>query len=141
MAETSSKLTHPKKRAFLAAYSETGNVVKSCAAVGIERRTHYNWRREDPVYAKLVEEAFAEFADHLEAEAIRRAYEGVDEPITVAGEKTIVRKYDTTLLIFLLKRAKPEQYRERFDTRHSGADGRPLFPLESIRQYMEQSTD
>lgn len=32
-----------------------------------------------------------------------------------------VQRYSDTLLIFLLKAAKPEKYRDRYDIRHSGA--------------------
>jgi hypothetical protein len=51
---------------------------------------------------------------HLPA-AIRRAYEGVERPVTVAGKRELVREYSDTLLIFLLKGLRPAKYRERYD--------------------------
>ena len=48
----------------------------------------------------------------LEDEAVRRAYEGVEKPVTVAGQREFVREYSDTLLIFLLKGARPQKYRD-----------------------------
>ena len=50
--------------------------------------------------------------DALEDEAVRRAYEGVERAVTVAGQREIIREYSDTLLIFLLKGARPERYRD-----------------------------
>ncbi len=56
-------------------------------------------------------------ADVLEAEAHRRAVEGVEEPVGwykgVAGGT--VRRYSDVLLIFTLKGLLPDIYRERKD--------------------------
>ncbi len=58
-------------------------------------------------------------ADVLEAEAHRRAVEGVEEPVGwykgVAGGT--VRRYSDVLLMFLTKGALPERYRERVEVR------------------------
>ena len=55
----------------------------------------------------------------LEAEAHRRAVEGVEEPVGwykgVAGGT--VRRYSDALLIFTLKGLLPDRYRERKDVR------------------------
>ena len=51
-----------------------------------------------------------EACERLEAEARRRAVEGVDEPRTVAGQREIVKRYSDALLIFLMKGANPEKY-------------------------------
>ncbi len=60
-------------------------------------------------------------ADVLEAEAHRRAVEGVEEAVGwYKGEAGgTVRKYSDVLLIFLLKSLQPERYRERVDLRGS----------------------
>jgi hypothetical protein len=63
-------------------------------------------------------------ADVLEAEAWRRAVEGVERPIVSGGKVvTTVREYSDTLLIFLLKGRRPEKY-ARFEV--SGANGGPI---------------
>jgi hypothetical protein len=105
---------HVKKGAMLAALAETGNVSKACAAAEVGRATHYEWLRDDPQYAKDAADAMEHAADLLEEEARRRAHDGVDEPVFYQGEVCgTVRKYSDTLLIFLLKGAKPDKFRER----------------------------
>ena len=82
---------------------------------GIDRGTHYDWLRKDPEYRAQFEAATDQAAQTLEDEAVRRAYEGVDRAVTVAGQREIVREYPDTLLIFLLKGARPQKYRERYN--------------------------
>jgi len=112
--------SHPKKRAFLAAYSETGNIRLACQAAQIGRSSHYRWL-DDPDYAEEFEQAKKDAVDVLEAEARRRAVEGWEEPVGwYKGEAGgTVRRYSDTLLIFLLKGAAPQKYRERMEV--SGA--------------------
>ena len=105
---------HPKKRAFLAAYRETGNVRLACTAAQIGRSSHYRWLN-DADYAEEFEQAKKDAVDVLEAEARRRAVEGWEEPVGwYKGQAGgTVRRYSDTLLIFLLKGAAPQKYRER----------------------------
>lgn len=99
---------------MLAALAETGNVSKAANAAGINRVTHYVWLKEDPEYAAAAEDAMEQAADLLEEEARRRAHDGTDEPVFYQGVQCgTVRKYSDTLLIFLLKAARPERFRER----------------------------
>ena len=72
--------SHPKKRAFLAAYRETGNVRLACTAAQIGRSSHYRWL-DDSDYAEQFEQAKKDAVDVLEAEARRRAVEGWEEPV------------------------------------------------------------
>lgn len=99
---------------MLAALAKTGNVTQAARAAKVGRATHYEWLAEDPEYASAAAGAMEEAADLLEAEAQRRAVTGVLEPVFHQGKKVAtVRKYSDTLLIFLLKGAKPEKYKER----------------------------
>ena len=51
----------------------------------------------------------------LEAEAWRRAHDGIEEPILYKGQVvTHVRKYSDLLLMFLLKGLRPEKFRDKF---------------------------
>jgi hypothetical protein len=110
----SNKIQHHKKRAFLAAYSETGNISKSAEIAEIDRSTHYEWLNTDADYKEAFEQAHEVAGDRLEQEARRRAVEGVEEPVFYKGEEVgTIRKYSDPLLIFLLKGAKPEKYKER----------------------------
>ena len=109
------QITHPQQRAFLAAFRETGNVRLACQAAKVGRSSHYRWSEEDPSYQRAFEMAKQDAADILEAEAQRRAVEGVEKPTGwyrgQAGGK--IREYSDLLLIFLLKGLRPDVYRER----------------------------
>jgi hypothetical protein len=128
------KATARRKRAFLAAFRLSGNVSEAAAAAKVHRSTHYEWL-VDTAYAAEFEQAQGEAADMLVAEARRRAVNGVEEPVihqgqlmgawvndkgeTVSSETpgarliplTVTKKSDT-LLIFLIKGALPEVYRD-----------------------------
>lgn len=108
------KNRHKKKAAMIQALCRTGIVGEAAREVGIHRDTHYEWVKQDPKYAAEVEHAMESAIDLLEAEAKRRAYEGVEEPVYQGGKQVgTIRKYSDTLLIFLMKGARPEKYRDR----------------------------
>src|ERR1700722_3578426 len=86
----------PNQRAFLAAYSETCNVSRAAKAAKIDRATHYEWMKTNDPYKKAFEEAKEQAADALEDEAVRRAHEGTDKPVTVAGKREVIREYSDT---------------------------------------------
>ncbi len=113
------KIAHPYKRAFLAAFRETGNVRLACEVAKVGRSSHYRWLEEEPAYREAFDQAKLQAADVLEQEAHRRAVEGVEEPVGwYKGEAGgTVRRYSDTLLIFLLKGVLPDRYRERVDVR------------------------
>ena len=110
---------NPQHRAFLAAFRETSNVRLACEVAKVGRSSHYRWLEEDSAYREAFDQAKLQAADVLEAEAFRRAVEGVEEQVGwyrgVAGGT--VRRYSDVLLIFLLKALRPEKYRERVDVR------------------------
>lgn len=109
------------EKAFLKVLSKTGNVTKSARAAKVDRSTVYDHRNNDPVFAALWLEAEAEASDLLEAEAWRRAVEGVNEPVFQGGEQVgVIRKYSDSLMGLLLKAHKPEKYRERTDVTSNG---------------------
>lgn len=113
-------LTHPKKRAFLAAYAHLGNITEAAKAATIYRTTHYDWLKTDPDYTAAYHQVREAAADRLETEALRRAVDGTERPIFYKGEQiATVTEYSDTLLIFLLKAARPDKYRERW---HVAAD-------------------
>jgi hypothetical protein len=112
-------IKQPKKRAFLRAYAETGNVSRAAELAGISRATVYTrqWL-DDAEFQAAKAEAMEMAADRLEQEAWRRAVEGVDEPVGwFRGEPGgTVKRYSDTLLIFMLKGTRPEKFRERYET-------------------------
>lgn len=109
------KITAIKKTAFLKSYSENGNITRSATLTQIQRQSHYRWLKEDPAYKDAFYISRLQYADNLEAEAMRRAYEGYEEAVyykdAIVGRQ---RKFSDTLLIFLLKTAKPYRYKDRF---------------------------
>jgi hypothetical protein len=134
------------KAKFLQQLAECGNVRLAAEAACVGRATAYNHRESDKDFAAKWDEAMEDAADVLEAEARRRAAKGVDEPViyegklcgtwidaqghTVAentpGAKLIpltVKKYSDTLLIFLLKGARPQKYRDHHYHQHDGNVG------------------
>lgn len=80
------KLTPEKLTAFCAALAETCNVGRACTAVGISRYTAYLWRKEIPEFAERWDEAMKAGVLALEDEAHRRAFEGVEDPLTHQGQ-------------------------------------------------------
>ncbi len=78
-------------------------------------------RESDPAFAKDYDEALEEAADLLEAEAWRRALEGVPQPLLRAGQPVFdaegvpitVRRYSDPLLVMLLRGCKPEKFQRR----------------------------
>lgn len=71
-----------RKRAFLDALAVTGTVTQACEAVGVSRKSFYNWKQDDKEFASYLKDAFAEASERLEQEARRRAVQGIEEPIT-----------------------------------------------------------
>jgi hypothetical protein len=106
---------------FLAELARTGVVLTACKKARIGRTTAYKIRDEDEEFAAAWDAALDDAADEMEEEAHRRAVKGVLKPVYQGGKKVgSIREYSDTLLIFLLKGAKPEKFRERADVRHSG---------------------
>ena len=121
------KIRSPKKRAFLTALAHTGNITEAADIAHIARSAHYQWLEADPVYAAAYKDAMEQAAQRLEAEAKRRAVEGVEEPVFYQGKQCgVIRRYSDVLLMFLLKGAMPDKYKERTSTELTGAGGKPI---------------
>ena len=107
-------LAKKKRKVFLGVLAKTGRVAEAARAVGYtDTATLQQYRRNDEEFAEAWEFALEAAANALEEEAIRRATEGVLEPVFykghVAGYKT---NYSDTLLMFILRGLKPGTYRE-----------------------------
>lgn len=105
MAQTEA-IRNPKKRAFLKAFSRIGFIVKAAKAAKIHFSSHYEWLAHDPDYRAAFEEAKEASIETLEETAWKRA--------------TDKKKPSDVLLIFLLKAARPDVYRERQEHQHTG---------------------
>lgn len=82
---------------------------EAAKVAGIARQTHYDWMKE-PEYERRFIAAYNTGTQALEDEALERVREGKSD----------------TMLIFLMKGAMPEKYRERWDGHISGAGGGPI---------------
>lgn len=139
------------QKRFLAAYRETGNIRVASAAAEIDRRRHYEWLEEEE-YKQAFDAAREEAAELLEEEARRRAYAGVRRPVLDHGSYVFMplmdrdgnvlhdsqgrprlsrqilyeHTYSDTLLMFLLKGARPTKYRDNAAVEVGGAGGAPI---------------
>ena len=128
-------LTLKRRNLFLGAYAECGMITESARRAGVSTEAHYLWLK-DPDYKRAFEEAENRAVDRMADEAHRRAVEGNDEPIVYqgeiqrkldadgkpTGEPETVRRYSDNLLMFLMKGARPEKYRDTWkgEIAHSG---------------------
>ena len=132
-----------KQAAFLTAYVQTaGQRREASRAARISRTLHYHWLRHDQHFAQLFAGAQSQVVGALEDEATRRAFDGVDKPVFYQGRRCgRIREYSDTLLMFLLRGAAPEKYREQHEHRgeiqhHLKFDGR----LENLLALYHQLT-
>lgn len=106
MASTKSA---PKPRrdwrpAFIADLRSNGIVSHAATAAGIDRQTAYNEYHRNKDFAATWEDAIEAATDSLENEAIRRARDGVEEPVFYQGEQVgKIKRYSDSLLMFLLR--------------------------------------
>lgn len=109
------------QRAFLSALAIVGNPTGAARVCGVSKQAHYVWLQESEAYKAASEVAIEEAGDLLELEARDRAMRGTCEAVWWQG-KVVGHKWvkDTTLLIFLMKGAKPDKYKERIHTEHAG---------------------
>lgn len=108
---------HEKKAVFLAAFRENGNIKMSAQIAQVDRTAVYKWLEHDQEFLTAFGLAKKDAVESLEAEATRRATEGVKKIKAIYHNGEVVgyqeeTEYSDTLLIFLLKGAAPEKYRE-----------------------------
>lgn len=103
------------KEKYLAALKINGLHVKAAEAAGVNYKTAFRHRKDDPEFAELVDEALDYFRDELELETYRRGVQGVTHVIYQRGQAVGEEKrYSDRCLELLLKKNIPE-YREKFD--------------------------
>lgn len=121
MTNTTRPITEAEREAFIAHLREMPNVTRAARLVGRTRNGFHNYRKIDPEFDKAWVDAIDEGIESLEAEVHRRAFEGVDKPVTFQGVITdSYKEYSDTLAMFLLKAHRPDKYRERSDVTVTG---------------------
>jgi hypothetical protein len=121
-----------KARAFLAAYRLSGSVTAAAEAAKIDRTRHYHWLQASEKYTAafaLAREDYvklcAETVGDIESGALKRAREGVLEPVFYQGIKCgAIRRWPEGTVQFILRAHKPEVYGAK--TELSGPDGGPM---------------
>ena len=92
-----------------------------CTQLDIYPATIRKWRVEDKEFAEAFSDAESEVTDTLEKEAIRRARNGVLEPVISQGKVVMtdegrplqIRRYSDSLMMFLLKGRRRETYGDK----------------------------
>ena len=139
------KLTPARQQRFLKALAETGNVSAAVDLAGTSRTRTYELRKVDQAFRASWDEAENIASDRLEAEAWRRAVEGVQEPLVSAGKivrdddgnPIAIRRYSDSMLTLLLKARRPERFRDRSSIEHTGKNGGPIV----FQSYPEDEDD
>lgn len=100
--------------AFIASLRDQGVVRAACEAAEIVRSTAYRRRDESLAFAAQWDEALQDFADTLEAEAIRRARDGTIKGIYHQGVLMNTElQYSDTLMTQMLKAKRPDEYGDK----------------------------
>lgn len=102
-------MTSPEKAKALAKLANGWSITAAMKAAGYTRQTYYDWREKDPVFDQLAADALEMGTDAVEDEAWRQGRNG-----------------NATLLITILKARRPDKYKDRSQSEHTGKDGEPL---------------
>lgn len=116
------KFDDEMKAEFLRLYAATGQHNRSAAAIGINPETVRQHRMKFPEFGQAVAEAYRDFQESLETEALRRARQGTLEPVFQKGVKVgEIRRFSDNLLLEMLRRHIPEyRHRQQVDVNHTG---------------------
>ena len=100
------EIEHVAKRTFLVYYSKCGVIGEACRLTPCSRTSVWNWENEDAVFASAKRVAYQNAIDSAETYAWNRALSGKSD----------------TLLIFLMKGARPEKYNDRMVLQNAVAE-------------------
>lgn len=127
MAAPDHFVTEDHKTRFLEMLRKTGNPSVAARSIGFAPATMKRHREADAEFDREWHEAESEASDALEAEARRRAVEGVLREKCIGGGKDgkFIEEveYSDQLLLALLKANKPEKFADRSKTEVSNPDG------------------
>lgn len=118
MARSMRPVTDEQAAAFLTLLADGETVAHAAAKAGVTcKQKLYRRRQADPDFAAAWDDAYRQGADRLEAEAQRRAVDGVLRE-RYNGEGVLIQQetvYSDRLLQFLLKTRDRAKYGERHD--------------------------
>jgi hypothetical protein len=146
--------TPARQAKFLEFLSNWGNVTRAALAVDTNRTYIYELRDRVEGFAHLMDEAIMGSREVLEAEAWRRANEGVDEPVVSMGKVVMVaedgvmkplmvNKYSDSLMQMLLRGHYPEKYKDRqsVDLNQKGGPSTTINILAVARDRLSHELD
>lgn len=138
-------VTAARKRAFLKILSEIPSIRGASRAVGLDHKQPYKWAEADPVFARKFENAKAAGVGKIEAEAMRRAAEGVERYVVQGGRVVMdpndpkkpltIREFSDNLMNTLLKAHGGPEYREKSSVELTGENGGPV---KSVTMTLEE---
>lgn len=105
-----------RRQAFLRELVSGRTVATACEAAHIAWSTLYRWRRGDPKFRAAWDEAARHGEDalaaRLDSELVRRAVDGVEEPVFRGGEEVGTRRrYSDPLLMFGVREMRERRHK------------------------------
>lgn len=104
----------------LASDRSTGNVMVACTNTGCTRKTMYEWRKDDPTFARDWDDVVLASKERLAEEAENML-------------RKMVLKGNPTCIIFTLKNMRPSVWKDRYNNEDGGLSGRS----KSWEEYVE----
>lgn len=111
---------------FEALCENSGNVRKTCKALGVRREDAYRERRINPEFAELWDEALIALVDEVEARLFDMAINGTTTTYCRDGATTTIHKpASDRSIIFILRHRRPEIYGWRSQFPFARRDDQP----------------
>lgn len=138
-------LEEKRKHIFLRVMAETANLKLACQSAGYRNMAAINRAlRDDIAFYDAFQEASQSAGDMIEAEAVRRAVQGVKKAVYFKGEIIDYEfVYSDSLLALLLKAAKADKYadRSKSETNVNVRVGVAVLPMKqkSVKEWEAQS--
>src|SRR5262245_48960197 len=100
---------------FLRVYEDLGNIDRTCRETKIPESRHRYWLHNDYEYNQRFQLCRERAIRRMKEEAYRRAVSGVKKNVYQLGRHVgTITEYSDNLLMFLLKGACPEEFRENY---------------------------
>lgn len=128
------KLDNTKKRFIEMLKKSRGIISSACESVDICRQTYYNWMKQDPLFAELVEEVNESCIDWVESK-LHEKISGVSViRYTQKGEEDIYEQppSDTAIIFYLKTKAKKRGYIEKNEVGFTDKEGNDVEPTQII---------
>lgn len=130
--------TSTKFGLFLEHLMEQGDIASACRSAELSLKNMRAYRRKHPEAEAAFKEALDIGTDAIESELHRRAVLGYLEPVFYKGRRVnTIRKKSDILLMFLLKKRRPE-YRDNYTPPPDDAPEQELeSPAEKIARRLD----